>query len=403
MELSFIALAGVFVSGLALNLTPCVYPMLTVTVALFGGQREKNLWRSFTRAFIYFIGIAVIYSALGVFAATTGAFFGSALQSSWVLGLVSLLMFILALSMFGLYEFQLPSTAANLLGGKRGTGNIGIFLSGLLVGVFAAPCIGPPIVALLTIVGQMASPVKGFFVFFVLSLGLGLPYFVLGTFSGLLQKLPRSGEWLVWVKKLFGFALLGLAFFYFTLGFYADLLPYVLPVTVIAAGVYLGFIDRAGDQNVFFRRLKRVAGSSALAIVFLTFMLRPREHVEWEAYAAREIDMAREAKKPVVIDFYADWCIPCHELERFTYSNPKVIEALAPFTRLKVDATDPTTPQAVEPIERFDVSGVPTILFLDREGHEVQGTRITGYVPPQEFLESVELVFSEPAADEAVS
>ncbi|OGX05005.1 MAG: hypothetical protein A3G87_10415 [Omnitrophica bacterium RIFCSPLOWO2_12_FULL_50_11] len=402
MELSFLALAGVFVSGLALNLTPCVYPMLTVTIALFGGQSERNLLRSFTKAFIYFVGIAVVYSILGVFAATTGAFFGSAVGSSWVLGLVSLVMFVLALSMFGLYEFQMPSSVANWFGGRRGTGNIGIFLSGLSVGVFAAPCIGPPIVALLTLVGQMADPVQGFFVFFVLSLGLGLPYLVLGTFSGLLQKLPRSGEWLVWVKKLFGFALLGLAAFYFALGFYSDLLSYVFPVTLIAAGIYLGFVDRTGDTSVFFRRFKRAAGSVALIIVFLTFMLGPRHYVEWEAYAARKIDLAREAQKPVILDFYADWCIPCHELERFTYSNPKVIEALEPFTRLKVDATDPTTEEAAEPIERFDVVGVPTILFLDWEGNEVKNTRITGYVPPEVFLESVEEVLSVPRADKAV-
>src|SRR3989338_1494430 len=238
MEVSPLALLGIFLSGVALNLTPCVYPMLSVTVALFGGKTEKRLGVAFGKALLYVAGMVFMYSFLGGFAALTGGFFGAILQNQWVLFAISLLMFILALSMFGLYEFQAPSAILSWMGGVRRAGNLGIFLSGLFVGIFAAPCIGPPIVALLTWVGQSTNPAFGFLVFFVLALGLGLPYLILGTFSGLLSKLPKSGEWLVWVIKVFGVILISLSLFYLSLSLYVDFLPFIVPTALAAGGFF---------------------------------------------------------------------------------------------------------------------------------------------------------------------
>ena len=392
MDLSPITLIGVFLSGLALNLTPCVYPMFSVTVALFGGRREKHLPRAFGRALLYVSGMVVMYSFLGVFAALTGGLFGATLQNSWVLLVISLLMFLLALSMFGLYEFQMPSVVLNWIGGARRAGNVGIFLSGLFVGIFAAPCIGPPIVALIALAGKTGNPISGFFIFLVLAVGLGLPYLILGTFSGLLAKLPKSGEWLIWVKKTFGVVLLGLALFYLALSLYPELLPFVVPVTLAGGGIYLGFIDRSGSLNFVFRRSKQLLGILAVVVAFLAFTSKPVEGVVWESYTPQKIKLAKDTKKPVIIDFYADWCIPCHELERFTYSNREVIQALEPFMRLKSDVTNPDTPAAMEPINRFEVLGVPTVLFLGPNGKEIPDSRIAGFVPPKEFLEVVNSV-----------
>jgi thioredoxin:protein disulfide reductase len=396
-ELSVLALVGIFISGLALNLTPCVYPMLSVTVALFRSGKGSRVSESFPKALLYFLGISSMYSLLGVVAAFSGGFFGAAFQHSWVLISISILMFILGLSMLGLYEFQVPPALLNWMGGKKRTGYVGMFLSGLMVGVFAAPCIGPPIVALLALVGQSGSPAQGFLIFFVLSLGLGLPYLLLGTFSGLMQQLPRSGDWLVWVKKLFGCALFGLALFYFGLGLYPDLIPYVFPLTLLGAGTYLGFIEPSGDKILIFRRGKRFVGAVAIFAVTAHFLWQPKVAVVWADYSAERLEAALQVKKPVVIDVYADWCIPCHELEKFTYTDTKVIEALEPFERLKVDATNPTTPKALEPLERFEVPGVPAILFLTSDGQEVRGARIVGYVPPEIFLESVEMLVEREA------
>ena len=300
-------------------------------------------------------------------------------------------MFFLAMSMFGLYEFQTPPILLNWIGGRRRGGMIGIFLSGLFVGIFAAPCIGPPIVALLTLVGQLANPLSGFFVFFVLALGLGLPYLILGTFSGLLTKLPKSGEWLLWIKKVFGVVLLGLALFYLSLALYADFLPFVVPTALLGGGFYLGFLDRTGNKSYWFRIFKQVLGGLAVLSGALLFLAKPVEGVAWEPYNSEKIAIAQKSAKPAIIDFFADWCLPCHELDRYTYTNPEVIQKLEPFVRLKVDVTNPTE-QTQEPIERFEVVGVPTILFLDSKGREVPNSRITGYVPPAEFLKILKKV-----------
>ena len=392
MELSALALVGIFFSGLALNLTPCVYPMLSVTVALFGGRREKHLLVAFGKALLYVLGMAVMYSALGVFAALTGGFFGAAIQNPWMLVVMALVMFLLALGMFDLYEFRAPSRFLDWAGGKRRGGALGVFLSGLFVGIFAAPCIGPPIVALLALVGQSMNPVSGFLAFFVLALGLGLPYLILGTFSGLLSKLPKSGDWLLWVKKAFGIILLGLSLFYLSLALYADFLPYVVPVTLTVGGIYLGFIERSGNKSKLFRGAKHLSATLAVILAGVLLMGKPPAGVVWEPYTVEKVSLAKTSGQAVVIDFFADWCLPCHELERYTYTDPEVIRALEPFVRLKADVTNPKTEEAMEPVDRFEILGVPTVLFLDRKGKEVPGTRITGYAPPREFLKSVELL-----------
>lgn len=405
MEWSLFGVLGLFLSGLALNLTPCVYPMLSITVSLFGGHEEKRFGPAFLKALFYVAGMACMYSSLGVAAAFAGKFFGVFLQSPAVLGVISILMFGLALSMFGLYGFQLPIWLLNRVGGMRKAGHLWIFLSGLCVGIFAAPCIGPPIVALLVKVGQEGNPVSGFFDFFVLSLGLGLPYLVLGTFSGLLSRLPKSGEWLVWVKKSFGVALIGFSVFYAVLAFGAGelLLPLVIPILLIGGGIFLGFIESSGNKNMVFRRLKQAAGTGAVLLGLSFFFMYPRETVAWEAYSSEKVAAAAQQKKPVVIDFFADWCIPCHELDQFTYSNQKVIQALEPFVRLKADVTNPKTKAALEPIERFDVIGVPTVLFLDSNGREVPSARITGFVPPGNFLEALQMVTVDGQTQETTS
>lgn len=391
MELSPLTLVSIFFGGLALNLTPCVYPMLSVTVSLFGVRGEKRLGHSFPRAFFYVAGIVIMYSSLGLLAALTGGFFGAVVQNPLVLFAIAAVMFFMALSMFGLYDFSTPSFILNWVGGRR-AGFAGLFISGLFVALFAAPCVGPFIVALLAKVAQSGDPVYGFIQFFTLALGFGLPYLIFGTFVGLIARLPKSGDWMIWVKRAFGFVLLGFSAFYLALSVYPAALSYVVPATLVAGGTYLGFVDRHGNKTGWFVNTKRFTGTVVLLVGASLLLAKPKPGVLWEAYASEKITTAQKAAKPVVIDFYADWCLPCHELEHYTYTDPAVISALEPFVRLKVDATNPDTPEALEPIERFEVLGVPTILFLDPKGKEVPKTRITGFVPAREFLKRLEPV-----------
>ncbi|MCI0694820.1 thioredoxin family protein [candidate division KSB1 bacterium] len=393
-----LAFLGIFAIGLALNLTPCVYPMLSVTVSLFGTQTDSNTLRVFFKALTYVLGIATMYSVLGVVAALSGGLFGGVLQSPVVLIAIGGLLFGLALSMFGLYELQMPYWLTSKLGGTATTGTIGIYLSGLVVGVFAAPCIGPPIIALLAFVGAKGDPVFGFWAFFVLSLGLGAPYLILGTFSGLLKKIPKSGAWMEWVKKIFGVVMTGAALFYVGLALFPKLTVYVVPLTLFAGGIYLGFLEPRlsfvnqnkegrGKQNKTLRKIQWALGAIAVLLAAISLRALQKPGVDWESYSPQKLEQARIANKPVIMDFYADWCIPCLELDRLTFTDSKVIAATEDFVKLKVDLTHFNSSESEALRQQFNISGVPTIVFLGRDCEEVPGTRVVGYLPPEKFIE----------------
>jgi thioredoxin:protein disulfide reductase len=380
------ALAAVFLIGLALNLTPCVYPMLSVTVSVFGSQTDTRPGAIFIKAVTYVLGIATMYSLLGVMAAFSGRLFGFWLQSPFVLASIGVLMLLLALSMFGAYNLQVPYWLTRRLGTGNFSGYVGTYISGMAVGVFAAPCIGPPIIALITFVGTQGDPVFGFWIFFILALGLGFPYLILGTFTGLIQKLPRSGNWMNWVKKVFGVVLIGLGLFYIGLAFFPAYVMHVIVFTLLSGGVYLGFIERTGLDNTFFRLIKSVLGIAVVVTGIMVLFNLQKEGIEWEEYSGQRIEYARDNDIPVIIDFYADWCISCLELERQTFTDPHVIEATRDMIRLKVDMTSFDSPESESMRLKYEISGVPTVIFLDKDGLEVQGTRVMGYVNADRFL-----------------
>jgi len=387
----FWAFTGIFLIGLALNLTPCVYPMLSVTVSLFGGQSDnkQNLVKSASMATVYVLGIIAMYSVLGIIAAYTGSLFGSWLQSPWVLGGIGLLILLLSLSMFGLYELQPPQwLLQNFSGIQRSTSAVGHFFSGLFVGIFAAPCVGPPIIALLAFVGTQGDPVFGFSTLFVMASGLAFPYLILGTFSGLLSKLPKSGTWMVWVKKVFGVILAGVGLFYLVLAVYPGFASWVIPVVLFAGGVYLAMADRSAGSTFF----KYVRWSVAAAAVIAAFMFTQnltKPGVKWQPYSEDTYQQALMNEQPIMLDFYADWCVPCLELDRITFTNEKVIEASQNFKRLKVDLTQYESERAQKLRKQFDVMGVPTIIFINPDGTEAKNARVVGFLKPEAFLDKV--------------
>lgn len=388
-ESSAVFFFALFVIGLALNLTPCVYPMLSVTVSLFGTQSEARILHVFLKAVVYVLGIASMYSVLGVTAALSGGLFGQWLQSPWVLAGIGALLFALALSMFGLYQLQAPYWLTSRLGGTTGTGFVALYVSGLVVGVFAAPCIGPPVIALLALVGQKGDPLFGFWSFFVLSAGLGFPYLILGTFSGLLKKVPRSGAWLVWVERIFGVILVGASLFYLSLAIAPKLAAYVVPFTMIAGGLYLGFIEPSAKDKAILRRAKWAFGIACVAVggLFANALREPT--VSWYPYDEEWIEEARLSGRPTMIDFYADWCIPCLELDRRTFTDAQVISETERFVRLKVDLTHFDSPEAEAIRKKYEIAGVPTIVFLNKDGVEERSSRVVGYLPPDQFLEKI--------------
>ena len=235
--------ALVFLGGLGLNLTPCVYPLIPITISYFGGQAQGKKGGIVGHAVLYVLGMAVTYSILGVIAALTGGLFGAALQYPPVLVFIALVMIALAMSMFDVYELRMPAFL-NRLAGSQQKGYFGTLIMGLTVGIVAAPCIGPFVLGLLTYVGDRGNVVLGFSLFFVLALGLGVPFIFLGIFSGSLSRLPRSGAWMVWVRKIFGFILIAMALYFLKPLFPSPLLyNLAFAATMLFAGLYLGWLE----------------------------------------------------------------------------------------------------------------------------------------------------------------
>ena len=385
-ESLLLTFAGIFLIGLALNLTPCVYPMLAITVSIFGQQGESR-GPLFLRPLVYVLGISTMYSILGLFAALTGGLFGSILQLPVVLLLVSLLFFVLSLSMFGFYELQMPSSLLSRLGGQRSASLFGTWLSGLFVGIFAAPCVGPPVIGLLTLVGHRGEPLFGFLVFFVLSLGLGFPYLVLGTFTGLLQKLPRSGAWMNWVKKLLGIVLIAVGFFYLSLAVEPGLTFILIPLTMLLGGIYLGFIDKTQTSSYLFTWFKRLAGVAIIVGSVLFYQAGQVPAINWEKYSGQPTHFG-----PAAIYFSASWCIPCLELDRMTFTERTAIEAMGQLKRFKVDLSNYDSPESKAVREKYRILGVPTLVFLDKNGQEVLQERVVGFVSAEELIARIERV-----------
>ncbi|MBI1799253.1 MAG: thioredoxin family protein [Candidatus Eisenbacteria bacterium] len=382
------AFLALFLIGLALNLTPCVYPLIGVTVSIFGARRSAPPLKVFLSALIYVLGMATMYSALGLAASFSGGLFGGWLSNPIVAVGIGLLLIGLSLSMFGLYELNVPSALLTRLGGTGASSALGIFASGLVVGVFAAPCVGPPVVALLAVVGQKGDPWFGFISFFTLAMGLGAPYLVLGTFSNLIQSLPRSGEWMIWVKKVFGLILFAVGLNYMVLALAPSLASWVLPAALVLGGVWLGLVDRTASQRAGFRVFKRGAGVAAAAAGIALVALAPSRGLALQPLPAGDLKTLA-AGGPLLIDFSADWCQPCHELERVTFTDPRVIDAARGLRAFQVDLTRYDSPEADRWRRTWGIRGVPTVVFVGPDGSEIRETRTEGFVPPRTFLDRI--------------
>jgi len=387
-------LLALFVGGLLLNLTPCVFPMLGVTVSIFGARRKEPIPKVVTTAVLYVLGICVTYTALGVVAALTGGLFGAALQSVWGNLVLGGLMLVLSLGMFGAFEMQPPLWLMDRLGGAQATNMAGAFLSGLGVGIIAAPCVGPFVVAVLALIAQRADVGFGVRTMFTLSLGLGFPYLFLATFSNLLQALPRSGDWMVWVKHAFGTLMAAIGIYYLCVGFIPGAAPWVLPVGLAVGGLWLGFLDKSTGAKGAFRTFAIVAGGAALfAGVFLGGQMYTvlQRKLTFRPYDPAAVQASITAGRPVMMDFSADWCLPCHELELNTFTDPRVVAAAKNFDRYKVNLTKYDSPEASELRKRYGVTGVPIVVFLGKGGNEVAEARVDGFLPPERFLQQMEL------------
>jgi len=373
----------VLLGGLALNLTPCVYPLIGVTIAYFGyeggGPRRVVLL-----AVLYMLGIALTFSGVGVAAALSGGLFGAALQNPFVLGTIAAMLLVLAAASFGLLSLQPPVWLMRSAGTAR-PGYVGAVVMGLGMGVVAAPCIGPIVLGLLLMVQQSASAVLGFALFFTLAIGLGLPYVALALAAGSIRRLPRSGEWLAWIEQWFGFVLVGLALYFIDPLVPGRLITRILPYYAASVGIFLGFVSSAGRKSQPFFVIRLTVGITAVAV--LAYLLIPSRsspaELRFRPFDPVLLRTALVDRKAVVVDFSADWCVPCREMEHTTFADPAVVQQASNFVWLKANLTA-ANPRNTALMKQFDVAGVPTTIFIDSRGR-VRVSR-AGYIGPQEFL-----------------
>ena len=385
----FFTFLFVFFAGVLTSFTPCVFPMIPITLAIIGSRAaDISRFKSFLSSLSYVAGIAFTYSLLGLFAAKTGALFGSFMSNPIVVGAIAGVLIAMSLSMFGLFEIKTPSFISNrVMKSGQSSGYIGAFAAGLIAGVVASPCVGPVLVGILAFVAKTQDMALGFWLLFTFASGLGLLFLVLGTFSSLIQYLPRSGTWMDMVKFIFGVSMLALALY-----FASPLMPREWVLGIIGfgsmcTGFVLGFLQKPDKKHIWY--LKKLIGSIGIAVgVFFIFKsgmsyqekLVPKQQVEhgpWKQYSDEKLTASRSAGRPVIIDFKAEWCAACKELEEKTFTTKEFKELAENFDLYFVDAT--SLSEVSDLVERYNILGLPTVIFYDAKGKERSDLRVSGF------------------------
>ena len=396
----WLAFLLVFVGGILTSLTPCVYPLIPITVSIFGANESAGFLKSLLLSVVYVLGIVVTYSILGVAVASTGAVFGQVMANPWVVGLISLILVALGMSMLGVFEIRVPYALQNRLNTVGGAGYAGALAMGTVAGVIAAPCTGPALAVVLTYIATTGSLFLGFWLMFIYALGMGLLFIGIGTFSGLLSALPRSGGWMYVLENIFGIAIITLALYFLkdVVGPFQAFLRNAPEFFAIAGGLIIVglWLSKLNERfKGISRRMQFRKACGVLLTVFGAYMVvgglqQPAgPELEWVDNETAGLEIAKRENKLLMLDFYASWCAACNELDHKTYADPGVAAKLDNYVNVKLDFTrNSETTKALT--EKYQIPGLPVVIFMDAEGTILK--RLTGFVGPEEMLTILEEV-----------
>jgi thiol:disulfide interchange protein DsbD len=415
LELPYAALAGDFAeaasrgaahaflfaltAGFLTSLTPCVYPMIPITVSVFGARNATSRGHAFLLATAYVAGIAVMFGTLGTVFALLGKAFGTFLANPWVVVPLALFFFAMAASMFGAFDLALPPSLQGLLSRVGGRGLLGAFLMGLVGGLIAAPCTGPPLAGILAYVATTRDAGHGFLLLATYAAGIGVPFWAIAGFS---MQLPKSGPWMNAVKSLFGIALVVAGLYYLRpiapfLTRLGNGTPFLVGALVaVAAGLALGAIHLSFSDSR--RKAARKAMGVALVVAgafgFIDYLLTPEIHIAWLRSEPAAVAAAREQNKILLVDFMADWCLPCQEMDVNVFGRPDVAPILADFVLLRVDLSQESDDESLAAIKaKYHVETLPAVRFATPDGR-VLG-EINKLVPWREFVDKAKSVRAE--------
>ena len=401
------AVFGFFLLGLGLAFTPCVLPMLPLLSAIVIGQNQRpNMWRAFALSFVYVQGMALTYTLLGLIVAAIGLPFQVALQHPYVMIGLSIIFVLLALSMFGVFTLQLPSslqTKLSLLSQQQKAGAFGgVFLMGMIAGLVASPCTSAPLSGALLYVAQSGDLFTGAITLYLLALGMGVPLILITLFGN--KILPKSGMWMETVKKLFGFVMLALPVFLISRILPDEWTPRLWAMLGTAFFIWFAFQMPKNGTGWVFRILFLVAamisvkplqtwvwGESQAPSAVENKAVSHVEFKKVKSEAELQQALSENNKSLVMLDLYADWCVACKEFEKETFSDPSVQKAFGDMLLLQVDMTKNSEENRAL-MTKYKVLGLPTILFFNRDGKEIEGSRVNGFMPPVEFLQWIEKI-----------
>jgi thiol:disulfide interchange protein DsbD len=417
---ALVAVLASFGFGVMASLTPCVYPMVPITVSIFGATGDNtSRARGAALSGAFVLGIACLFTPMGLISVFTGGLMGAALSNPYVVCALAALFVALAASMFGAFELALPSGLTNKLSTVGGVGYKGAFIMGLVMGLIAAPCTGPFLTGMLIVIASAKSYVLGGAALFAFSLGLGVIFFIAGAFGA---NLPKGGAWMMGIKWVSGVGLAYMAFAYLRDKFepvrkLVDNAGYTfgaVAITLAIVGLALGIVHMVAERRKspiahLSKRMKLASIVPAVVGAMMLFTWLPKNHdtqpinapeITWLTSEETALAKANSEGKPLMIDFGAEWCTACKELEHETFPNKDVRIEAQRYVALRVDATDDEDPKVTKLKDKYKVVGLPTVVILDKSGKEV--TRFNEFVKPDKFAAALKCNVGGPKAPEAV-